>query len=86
MKHKINTMSREKSNKAVRNTIKSNTNLKGIGISYKTTLSLPGAITIKQNKNWIDRWMKQNASVKDVKANPIIFSKTSGLIMKWWEN
>jgi hypothetical protein len=75
-------MRSEKSNKQVRNTIKITTNLVGI----KKTLQLPGAVELKQNKNWIDKWMKQNERIKVVKTTPIVFSKTSGLTMNWWEN
>ena len=74
-------MATKRSNASARNTIRTATSLSGIN-----TLQLPGSVELKQNKNWIDKWMKQNERMNKVKTTRIHFSKTPGLIMNWWEN
>ena len=75
-------MRSKKTNKQVRNTINSTTGVEGI----KKILVLPGAVELKQNKNWIDAWIRQNEKIRKVKTTPVSVSKTPGIIFKWWEN
>lgn len=74
-------MRSKKTNKQVRQTLKSTKALHGIQL-----LQLPASIGMQPNKKWIDSWMHQNESIRSIKASEIAFSKTPGLIMKWWEN
>ncbi len=74
-------MGTKRTNASVRKTINTSKGLIGI-----KTLQLPGAVELKQNKNWIDKWMKQNERMSKMRTSRIHFSKTPGLIMNWWEN
>jgi hypothetical protein len=79
---KIKAMRSKKTNRQVRNTIKVTTGIEGI----KKTLELPGSVDLKQNKNWIDAWIRQNEKIRKVKTAPVSVAVTPGIILKWWEN
>lgn len=75
-------MRSKKTNRQVRNTIKVTTGVEGL----KKTLALPGTIELKQNKNWIDAWIRQNERIHKVKTTPVSVPVMPGIIFKWWEN
>lgn len=49
--------------------------------------TLIGVFFISNNPEWASDVMRQRSEIKTVsQTSPILFYKTPGLIMRWWEN
>lgn len=49
--------------------------------------TLIGVFFISNNPDWASDVMRQRSEIKTVsQTTPILFHKTPGLIMRWWEN
>ena len=48
---------------------------------------LKGEFFISSNSDWAYDLIAQNAEIKIVsQTTPVLFHKTPGMIMRWWEN